>query len=186
MKRIISFVLACAAAFLAGCSSVYYDGQTFPPTKDPEMFTDKSQITKKYTVMGKAAAVGDYKRYTKTDLEKDLMEKAAADGADAVLVYRYEVLPDYECRRDQLMNFNHSNVWTFDDDSRDGNKNLENKFDYYYDYKENRDKSKKGNPVYNRSLKALFIKYNSDGSAKPAAVKEEPVKAEIPPQRKSP
>jgi hypothetical protein len=166
MRVFFACAAVCAlAVFAAGCVSVSYDGKlSYPETVSPEIFTDKSQIIRKYTVMGKAAAHANADRYTKQDLEDSLREKAAKEGADAVLIFRYAVVPDYECREDQLMNYNHSGVWTADDASKDGWKNFENKFDYYYDYKENRAKTK-GNPIYERVIKALFLKYDQpDGS----------------------
>ena len=79
--------------FLAtGCMSVEYEGKDYPPTTDVKIYENKEKIPFEYTTMGKCRVAGDYDKYSQEEIYAKMIQKAKAEGADAVLIYAYQIV----------------------------------------------------------------------------------------------
>ena len=95
MKNFIAAVVA--AITLCGCVNIEYQGKTAAvrQTDAPiAVFTGKAQIITPYTVLGEATARGSYQEVSRDRMIRKLKEKAAACGADAILIVEQQVISD--------------------------------------------------------------------------------------------
>lgn len=153
------FLVVLAAFFVGGCISVDYVGKSYPATSSVKIFTDKSKIPFKYTVMGKARASANYS-YSEEEIKNKLTLKAEAEGADGILILTYGIVPDGDCREDQLLDSAPAMGGTAtDDDSRDNMKNMEQNFNYRYGQIGKKQQDSMDVQTYKRVITALFIKY---------------------------
>lgn len=157
MKHI--FLIVLTVFLTGGCISVDYVGKSYPATSSVKTFTDKTKIPFKYTVMGKARATANYS-YSEEEIKNKLASKAEAEGADAVLILTYGIVPDGDCREDQLLDSAPAMGGTADDDdSRDNVKNMEQNFNYRYGQIGRKQQGGMDVQTYKRVITALFIKY---------------------------
>ncbi len=159
----ISSILAAIPfmLFFNSCMNVQYVGKSFPPTKNAAVYMHESEIpVKHYSIIGKAVATGHYNDYSGDDIKEGLRNKARENGADAVLIIDYEVLPNRYVREDQMLSEKRTNAWSIPDDSGSTIKNMRQNFDYGYGdvgkAPSNRVKT------YKRVYRALFLKYKKD------------------------
>ncbi|MBQ9786557.1 MAG: hypothetical protein IJW33_00110 [Lentisphaeria bacterium] len=92
MKKFAFFL--CAALF-CGCVEIHYDGKTAEPRNDDVqtvVFSSPEKVTRKYTVLGEASASGNYQEVSRDRLIAKLREKAAASGADAIIITEQQVI----------------------------------------------------------------------------------------------
>jgi hypothetical protein len=78
-------VLVLAAA---GCASVQLDfvGSSFPPTSHVDLYFNQEDIVRPHRVMGEASAVAPAdSSISASQMQAELVEKAKANGADAIL-----------------------------------------------------------------------------------------------------
>ena len=68
----------------AGCASVNYVGKSFEPTSSVEVYFDKAEINRDYSVIGQAIGSGVWRSYD--TIQKKLIEEAKFKGADAILI----------------------------------------------------------------------------------------------------
>ena len=85
-NRFFLFLFSLFSLTLVGCVNVSYVGKSYFPTREVTFFYGKSTVPKDtYTVMGKAIATG--KEGASGDrIKKDLIEKAKAEGANALVI----------------------------------------------------------------------------------------------------
>lgn len=88
MKRFFLLSALLIVFSLTGCVSVDYIGETYPPTKNVQIFMEKKQIPWKYQLIGKAIATAP-DDFTCGDIQEKLQEKARAVGADAILILSF-------------------------------------------------------------------------------------------------
>jgi hypothetical protein len=69
---------------------INYLGNSFPPTREPDVFVDEKSIDKPYKIIGKGYPDG-VGTLTLKSLQKKAIEKAKKKGADAVLIQDYFV-----------------------------------------------------------------------------------------------
>jgi hypothetical protein len=79
----------CLLLLIPACAHVDYIGRSYPPTTDVELFFAEADITESYEVMGRVNAhANDIVSAEK--LQKKIIEKAKANGADAVVILGFE------------------------------------------------------------------------------------------------
>lgn len=101
MTANLKIIAATFIAFiLVGCMSVSYQGESFAPTRKVEFFLEKDDIPWKCSVMGVATATAPG-RYSKLDIERDILDKARAEGADGVFMHSFQWTENPVARADQ-------------------------------------------------------------------------------------
>ena len=87
MKRIAAVL--CLLLLAPACAHVDYLGRTYPPTTNVELFFSEADVTESYEVMGRVNAhANDFVAAEK--LQAKIMEKARANGADAVVILGFD------------------------------------------------------------------------------------------------
>lgn len=90
MKKIFFAILA-SAALLVGCATTDYVGKTYAPTTQVDVYFDRNDIKREYSVMGSALTEGtDY--LTFETMQEQLIEDAKARGADGILIEGMETV----------------------------------------------------------------------------------------------
>lgn len=84
-RSLFAIALAAGALLASGCVSVNYVGQSYPPTTSVDIYYDAADITRPYSVMGRAQAIADEGTNSR-EFEQGLRKEAMSHGADAVLV----------------------------------------------------------------------------------------------------
>lgn len=84
-KSLLFLSLFLGTTIFTSCTSVDYNGKTYPPTTKVKIYYSKERIPQKYTIIGKAT-VSTWYSYQNTSLKPALIEKAKACGADAILI----------------------------------------------------------------------------------------------------
>ena len=79
----------CLLLLTPACAHVDYIGRTYAPTSNVELFFTENDVSAPYEVMGRVnARANDIVSAEK--LQKKIMEKARANGADAVVILGFE------------------------------------------------------------------------------------------------
>jgi len=139
-----------------GCMSVEYQGKNYPPTTDVKIYENKEKIPFDYTTIGKCRVAGDYNKYSQEDIYSALIKKAKAEGADAILIYAYQIVAaGSESERSQ----DYMSVWSDSSNETSGWNQLQKDFGGGYG-EIGKDKSKETySNTYNRIVRAWFLKY---------------------------
>jgi hypothetical protein len=112
MIKKLFMLCSCIAVLTAGCLSVDYQGASYAPTENIKFYSTAKAVPKPFEVMGKAVCSGNYISTSKEDIVKKLVTQAEAEGADAVLLHEYAIVPAGSVREQQLLNMNASNkIW---------------------------------------------------------------------------
>jgi len=82
LRFLIAFISVTFVA--AGCASVNYVGKSLEPTNTVEVYFDKAEISREYTVIGQAIGSGVWRSYD--TIQKKMIEQAKLKGADAILI----------------------------------------------------------------------------------------------------
>ncbi len=159
MKKTSLHLLAlCGCLAIGGCigPDMNYTGKTFPATAKPAVL--KNGITLEgYEEMGRCSVSGSYSDYTFEQLEKDVIAKAEAVGADAVYISNKTVVPDGDARLNQLMDTSPTNKMLTDDNSASNvnmlSQQLESRSTAF-----TKPESIGPVPIYNRVIQAIFLK----------------------------
>lgn len=163
-KFVFSFALL---VLISGCISVKYTGSSFAPNPAKiKVYTDKSQLPSEYTVMGTAVASAQYK-FSYEDMRDKLAAKAQNEGADAVLIESYQIVPEDECREDQVLATGTSTTHGWDTDSSEYFQQARDKFKSGYGQIGKDPKSAEA-ATYKRIIKASFLKYKDQAFSSPA------------------
>lgn len=154
MQRLL--IAGMALLLLTGCMSVEYQGKNYPPTTDVKIYENKEKIPFDYTTIGKCRVAGDYNKYSQEDIYAALIKKAKAEGADAILIYAYQIVAaGSESERSQ----DYMSVWADSSNEVSGWNQLQKDFGGGYG-EIGKDKN---NPTYsttyNRIVRAWFLKY---------------------------
>jgi hypothetical protein len=79
----------CLLLLVPACAHVDYIGRSYPPTSNVELFFAEADVVESYEVMGRVhARANDLVSAEK--LQTKIMEKARANGADAVVILGFE------------------------------------------------------------------------------------------------
>ena len=142
--------------FLTGCMSVEYQGKNYHPTTDVKIYENKEKIPFDYTTIGKCRVAGDYNKYSQEDIYAALIKKAKEEGADAILIYAYQIVAaGSESERSQ----DYMSVWSDSSNETSGWNQLQKDFDGGYgEIGKNKDSQIYSN-TYNRIVRAWFLKY---------------------------
>jgi hypothetical protein len=85
MKLRIFMLLVALPILAAGCATLDYVGQSYPPTQDVALFYSEENVDREYTVIGELTATADM--FVSTHKVQDqIVEKARSKGADAVVI----------------------------------------------------------------------------------------------------
>lgn len=140
----------------AGCINVSYDGQIYAPTTEVKVFEDKAKVPKdNYAIVGHCRGTGDYNKFSKADIYNKIIEKAKADGADAILIYAYQIVPG-EVEADTSLD--HLRVWGEDGSTVSGWNRLEKDFSSVYGTIGENNTNDASPRTYTRILRAWFLK----------------------------
>jgi len=151
------FILAgMALLLLTGCMSVEYQGKNYPPTSDVKIYENKEKIPFDYTTIGKCRVAGDYNKYSQEDIYAALISRAKAEGADAILIYAYQIVASgSESERSQ----DYMSVWSDSSNEVSGWNKLQKDFGGGYG-EVGKDNSKETySTSYSRIVRAWFLKY---------------------------
>jgi len=158
MKKISSIALFLLAISLlaCGCMSFEYKGPSYSPTTEVKILK-KEALPEKYSVMGNAMVSAPYEGYSRDEMQRKLLDKARSNGADAVVITCYEILPEGTARIDQIRKQAIANVSPHDS-SADNFAAQDAQFELQKNLR-------KGNPsqsqaTYERVLRAEFIKFD--------------------------
>ncbi len=150
-----------------GCINVSYDGKSYAPTTEIKVFEDKTKVPKEdYAIIGHCRGTGDYNKFSKSEIYNKIIEKAKADGADAILIYAYQIVPG-EVEADSSLD--HLRVWGEDGSTVSGWNRMEKDFSSVYGTIGEKNDNEAAPRTYTRILRAWFLKN------KEAAEKEKPV-----------
>lgn len=154
MQRLLIAVMALL--LLTGCMSVEYQGKNYPPTTDVKIYENKEKIPFDYTTIGKCRVSGDYNKYSQEDIYAALIKKAKAEGADAILIYAYQIVAaGSESERSQ----DYMSVWADSSNEVSGWNQLQKDFGGGYG-EIGKDKTNPAySTTYNRIVRAWFLKY---------------------------
>lgn len=156
--NILLAVSAVSIAVLSiGCVNVQYIGKSYPETTNIKAYSSKSKVPEKYSVMGRAVVSAPYSS-SKEEMQDKLISKAEDNGADAVLITGYTIVPTGSVvREDQLTDTAPNDAYASDDDSRGNLRRMNQNFEYGYG------RIGKGggrdSRTYKRIIRAQFLKY---------------------------
>jgi len=162
-KAFLTGALCLGVMLVAGCLSFNYKGETFPQTSSIKIYDDATKIPAEYSVMGRCVCSGKYEQFSKEEMYRKVVAEAEAKGADAVLVYAYQVVP---AGRDEsgLLREDSVSIWAEGSDEVSGWNQLTKDFDGGYSKIGKKDKS--ANPLsYTRIVRAELLKFNTNLSA---------------------
>jgi hypothetical protein len=144
-----------------GCMNFQYKGATFTPTSEVNVYEHEKNIPdKSFLVMGKCVVSGRYNDVTREQMYKRLQDEAEKNGADAVLITAYQIVPT-GVSEGGLLNNDSVSLWSEGSVSNSGWNQLYSDFDQYYGQvgKEN----KSSTPLsYTRIVRASFVKYDKN------------------------
>jgi hypothetical protein len=87
MKSVVILLLICVIA--VGCTKIDYVGEEYPPTTHVDLFFSMDDVQRDYAIMGHiVASAPDLVSAEK--MQKDIMKKAMAKGADGVVILGLE------------------------------------------------------------------------------------------------
>lgn len=174
MRKLKIFLPVCfCSIFFTACMNISYDGSSYPPTTGVKMYRNPKKIKHAYAVMGKCVMNVDYSDYTQERMIKSIVRKAESEGADAVILDEYEIVPTgKKVRESQLDNCAQSMTNNLDTNSDAGWSWLGQNFNY--DYGTIGQKSDGEHPTYRRIMRTRFVKFTHDA---PSAVSKQAVPA---------
>lgn len=82
-------LLAC---FAAGCATIDYVGESYPPTAHIDIFFSETDVSKPFKVIGQVLASGD-QFTTASRLNAKMQARAREVGADAVIILQISRTP---------------------------------------------------------------------------------------------
>jgi hypothetical protein len=178
MQRFL--IAGMALLFLTGCLSVEYQGKNYQPTTDVKIYENKEKIPFDYATIGKCRVAGDYNKYSQEDVYAALIKKAKEEGADAILIYAYQIVAaGSESERSQ----DYMSVWSDSTNEVSGWNQLQKDFGGGYG-EIGKDKSKETySNTYNRIVRAWFLKYYKNippSDKKDTAAENKPDTAALP------
>lgn len=155
-KMMTLIMIAVSGAFLCGCVSYEYSGESVTPvTENVDVFSDSAKITKGYRVLGRAVVSGNYRDVTREKMMQTLTEKAEKCGADAILIVEQQVLPAGTVSRPMF-----DTAFDFNDTNRSWSQ-IERDVDITYgEINKNRPLNMRSVSTYRRIIRAEFLKYN--------------------------
>ena len=154
MQRLL--IAGMALLLLTGCMSVEYQGKNYPPTTDVKIYENKEKIPFDYTTIGKCRVSGDYNKYSQEDIYAALIKKAKAEGADAILIYAYQIVAaGSESERSQ----DYMSVWADSSNEVSGWNQLQKDFGGGYGEIGKDNNNPTYSTTYNRIVRAWFLKY---------------------------
>jgi len=160
MYRLISLG-ALLALTAAGCINYHYKGAKFEPTEKANIYENEKSIPdQKYLVMGKCVASGRYSEVTREKMYIRLQKEAEKQGADAVLITAYQIVPT-GFSEETLLGQDSVSLWSEGSVTNSGWNQLYDNFDQYYGQVGKKDKST--TPLsYTRIVRASFLKYDKN------------------------
>ncbi|MFA7229707.1 MAG: hypothetical protein WC071_00405 [Victivallaceae bacterium] len=162
-KTFFTGALCLVLTLVVGCLSFNYKGETFPQTSGIKIYDDATKIPAEYSVMGRCVCSGKYEQFSKEEMYRKIVAEAEDKGADAVLVYAYQVVP---AGRDEsgLLREDSVSVWVEGSDEVSGWNQLTKDFDGGYNTIGK--KNSAANPLsYTRIVRAELLKFNTNLSA---------------------
>lgn len=94
MKYSVLLAGLLTTVFLTGCVSVKYSGKEFAPVTGVKIYENRVHVDESYVEIGKCVVYGRYDRFSKEALCEKIRQKAEAVGADVVLIYAHQVVPE--------------------------------------------------------------------------------------------
>ena len=161
MYRLIALT-ASLFFFAVGCINFQYKGAQFTPTTKAHIYENKKKIPdQKYLLMGKCVASGRYSEVTREKMYLRLQKEAEKQGADAVLVTAYQIVPT-GISEDGLLNQDSVSLWSEGSVTNSGWNQLYGDFDQYYGQVGKKDEKSSAPLSYTRIIRASFIKYDKN------------------------
>ena len=156
----LTAMLICLA-YAQGCVSVSYSGKSYPATESVEIIKKQKDIPAGYELMGKAVATAPSEEGTPQEMEKRIIQKAKAKGADAVMIVLYEQVKIGEEREDQFMNISHDNAgWGMNVDTEGDTNQIDST------HTGTTAAERHETPVFKSVTKAIFLKKTQGNTAK--------------------
>lgn len=156
------FVPVLIAILCAGCMSFKYDGKSYAPTKDVKFYSDKAKVPEPFDVMGHATCSGDYDKFSKESMVEKILKEAEENGANAVLLYEYAIVPAGSEREKQLLDTSSDRgVWPEGGREVSGWNELEQNFNTQYGTVGKDNQNVSSTRTYRRILKVEFLKYKT-------------------------
>jgi hypothetical protein len=77
-----------ALCLLAGCASINYMGDSYPPTQHVDLFFSENDIQKEYKIIGRMEATADADEiiYSSEKFTETILKKAREKGADGIVI----------------------------------------------------------------------------------------------------
>ena len=89
------FILsAMLTAFLNGCVSAAYYGESFPPTESLAILSDTPQVRRNYRIIGNGNASGEFSAFSNQDLQQKLIQLGREHGAEAMIISGTRIVPE--------------------------------------------------------------------------------------------
>jgi hypothetical protein len=88
MKKLA--ILFAVLGALTSCAHLDYIGENYAPTTQVDMFFDEADVKKDYKVMGHVIYTEPVFLGGGSDMQKKILEKARAVGADGVLIIGFD------------------------------------------------------------------------------------------------
>jgi hypothetical protein len=149
MRR--SWLPLALAALLAGCATIDYVGESYPPTPQVDVYYSEENVPREYTVIGEVIATGDALVSTGKMQEK-IRKEAMKNGAHAVVLTSLEKYQSGE-----------NTSWT---ESQTESKDKKGR------HKTTASGSSSTSVEEKKKIRAIFIRYKEDDTAAP--VTQEP------------
>jgi len=161
MYRLIALT-ALLAFFAVGCMNFQYKGAAFTPTDKAHIYENKKKIPdQKYILMGKCVVSGRYNEVTREKMYLRLQKEAEKQGADAVLITAYQIVPT-GISEDGLLNQDSVSLWSEGSVTNSGWNQLYGDFDQYYGQIGKKDEKSSTPLSYTRIIRASFVKYDKN------------------------
>jgi len=86
MKRILW--IPAVLLLTAGCASINYMGESYPPTRHADLYFSENDIQKEYKVIGRMEATADADEliYSSEKFTEAILKKARQKGGDGVVI----------------------------------------------------------------------------------------------------
>lgn len=93
-KSGLTLLIISLTVLLFSCRSEHVDymGKSLSPTKSAKIYSNKSEVSKNYKVIGKAIVTAP-SRYSSKRIHKKILKVAEKNGADGVIVVDYKQKP---------------------------------------------------------------------------------------------
>jgi hypothetical protein len=84
----LRFCIPVVFLLLAGCASINYLGESYPPTQHVDLFFSEEDVKKEYKVIGRMEATADADEliYSSDKFTDAILKKAREKGADGVVI----------------------------------------------------------------------------------------------------